>query len=609
MTTSTVVQNAPVQAETSVVGGHAVVSDTADVLCSWPEYVYVDTAGVIEDLTGKVGRLRLKERKVLVGYAGALLSSDRNELRFIWIDETGRWLSVWLEVEHDNRTSPRTRMQAEIVEPAFSLTIRELDVLTLAAAGFSNDVIAARLSISARTIAKHVENIFAKTKTWTRAGVASMATDRSLLRLPTPGGCDGYPLGTGAVERIAQQPLAARRSEPRQLNLRPILIGMPLSLSMRGNADALEMLNGATLAIEQLNERGGINGRELRLLTADADISNATSLAPAYETLIDAEVDAITAGYSLADPAILKLAGDFSGPYLHAATMESVVDCVRNDFSRLGNVFQVCASDINYGLGLLRFLNDLEAKGDLNPRNRRMVVLQPFWPDLNIGLDQIDRGLGNKNWQIEVISDLPRGGVSWDPVLDRLHHLDPSVVVLASYFVEDSIALQKAFMARPIPSLLYKVYSPSIPAYRQELGHLTDGVVWATTTGLYSDRIGHQFKVRYRQRFGRDPGQSHAGIAYDRINILAGAWARAGNSRLFSKVIEDLRSTIHRGVNGSYYFGSEGQVGLAFPDDTQDPSISQAHLVFQIQNGEQRILSPHPYANARFQKPNWLPDQ
>ena len=249
---------------------------------------------------------------------------------------------------------------------------------------------------------------------------------------------------------------------------------------------------------------------------------------------------------------------------------------------------------------------ELEQSGQWKSRNRFLVVLQPFWPGLNVGLAEIDRRLGREGWRIEVISDLPGEDANWVSIMEKLQRLDPSVIVLASYFYEDGIAFQKAFLSNPISALVYNLYSPSVPAYREELGEQANGVLWATTTGLYSDRIGNDFVARYKQRHGREPGQSHASIAYDRVNILAGSWSRVGNTRLFEKVVTDRRSTVHRGVNGSYFFGTDGQVGLAFPDDTNDPSISQAHLVFQIQNGDQRILSPQPYVNGRFRTPRWM---
>ena len=33
---------------------------------------------------------------------------------------------------------------------------------------------------------------------------------------------------------------------------------------------------------------------------------------------------------------------------------------------------------------------------------------------------------------------------------------------------------------------------------------------------------------------------------------------------------------------------------------TNDPSLSQAHLVLQIQDGEHRIVDPKPYVEARI---------
>jgi branched-chain amino acid transport system substrate-binding protein len=568
--------------------------------------VAVRTNGALEEIENGEGLSKANTNSQLIHYARALLTTDRDDISFIWISGQGQWMSVQITAERDQAAGSRAELRMIDIDPPDSLTLRELDVMTLVAAGLSNEAISACLDVSPRTITKHVENIFAKTMTWTRAGLAGMATDKGLLRLPTPGGCLSYPLGTGAVERAAARLDSAPASRMKPLARRPIFIGMPLSLSGRGKADAKEMLNGAQMAVEQLNERGGVLGRKVELLTVNCDISNAHSLAEAYTSLIENEVDAITAGYSCVEPAIQKLVGSFRAPYLHAATMESAVANVRSDPTSLGNIFQVCASDVNYGLGVARFLTHLELSMQWKPRNRRLVVVQPYWPGLNIGLNEIDRGLGAHGWQIEIVSETPRDGEDWDGVIDRIHRLDPAAIVLASYFSEDSVSFQRAFLARPIASLIYNLYSPSVPTYREELGDLANGVLWATTTGLYSDRIGNDFTLRYRKRYGIDPGQSHASIAYDRINILAGAWSRVGNSRLFDKVAEDLRSTVYRGVNGSYFFGSDGQVGLAYPDDTQDPSLSQAHLVFQIQNGMQRIISPQPYVNGRFQMPSWM---
>ncbi len=53
-------------------------------------------------------------------------------------------------------------------KPVESLTAREMDVLTLAARGYTNKAIAAQLNISDRTVQGHLANIFSKLHVATR---------------------------------------------------------------------------------------------------------------------------------------------------------------------------------------------------------------------------------------------------------------------------------------------------------------------------------------------------------------------------------------------------------------------------------------------------------
>jgi pimeloyl-ACP methyl ester carboxylesterase/DNA-binding CsgD family transcriptional regulator len=63
-------------------------------------------------------------------------------------------------------------------DPAFdSLTTREREVLTLITEGLGNAEIAARLSISEKTVRNHVSNIFDKLGVWTRAQAMVFAHD------------------------------------------------------------------------------------------------------------------------------------------------------------------------------------------------------------------------------------------------------------------------------------------------------------------------------------------------------------------------------------------------------------------------------------------------
>ncbi|EFL87434.1 hypothetical protein HMPREF0326_01210 [Desulfovibrio sp. 3_1_syn3] len=574
---------------------------------SRPCCIFVHEDGAVETAYGKDELISHCNKPELVSLAVALLRSEHPQLRFSYIKSRKFWLAIRMRPERTRFPGARVVMQFRRIDPPWGLSLRELDVLTLLSAGLSNPDIAHELFLSPRTVAKHVENIFIKLAVKNRVHAVRLALDHGLVRYPTPGSGHGGCSTLRSLERTMGQ---TQLSSPRVKLWKPppLLIGLPLPLNGPGSADAAEMINGATLALREINARGGVNGRELRILTANYNVLSPESVKAACEQFIHNEVDAISAGYTSAETAVHNMIGAYGAPYLHSATMESVVNNVRHSPTRLGNIFQVCASDVKYGPGLARFILSLEDSGTWRPPCKKVAVVMTQWPDLDIGLPEAEKILSPRHWNIEIISPPHDRARDWKAVCDFLQRLGPGVIVLASYLVEDGIAFQAAFSGNPIPALVYMLYNPSVPNFCMELGKRAEGVLWATTSGIYRDSIGMRFRRMYREAFGETAGQSHAGLAYDRIHILANAWARVGNPRQFRNVVRDLRTMVHRGVNGAYFFGGEGQVGLAFPDDTMDPSISKAHLVFQVQDGVHRILCPAPYRNGSFRLPAWYRD-
>ena len=64
---------------------------------------------------------------------------------------------------------------------AYGLTPRELEVLRLVAAGKSNREIASALVISEHTVARHLQNIFAKVRVSSRTAAGAFAFDHDLV--------------------------------------------------------------------------------------------------------------------------------------------------------------------------------------------------------------------------------------------------------------------------------------------------------------------------------------------------------------------------------------------------------------------------------------------
>jgi DNA-binding CsgD family transcriptional regulator/tetratricopeptide (TPR) repeat protein len=75
----------------------------------------------------------------------------------------------------------RCRGTREAVKPPFGLTPRELEVLRLVATGRTNKQVARELALSAKTIDRHLSNIFGKLAVSTRAAATALAHQRGLV--------------------------------------------------------------------------------------------------------------------------------------------------------------------------------------------------------------------------------------------------------------------------------------------------------------------------------------------------------------------------------------------------------------------------------------------
>jgi branched-chain amino acid transport system substrate-binding protein len=571
----------------------------------------VDVSGHVAIHGGGEATSQLLQRHPgLLGYARTLLSGAATSVRFFWQDPELGWLAAAI-----GRTASEGQVELTLTPSALpkGLTPRELDVLSLLVGGLSNRQIADRLCTSVRTVSTHVEHILAKLGHSSRAGAAAVAAERGWIRLPVPGGGAGLRdlvVGGLHVGSVAAGQPAARFPSPAAdsrraagIRRRTLVIGQALPLSGLAAADGLEMLNGSSLAVAEINSRGGVGGRRIEQMVVDTDIFSVTGVQRAFDKLVGAGVDAIASGYVFMEDAAREVAASYGAPYLHSMTSESQARMVSDNHERYGHIFQVCPTERHYGSGFIRFLSELVASGRWHPHRPAVAFVESALPSGQMVNDLTVAAAVRAGWAIERVDTVPATGADWPQVADGLEHADPAAVMVTQFLAADLAGFQREIARRAPHVLVYAVYAPSVPEFLELAGPSAEGLCWATVTGTYSDSIGQRFRESYEHAWGRHPGRSHAGIAYDEIYLLAGAWASVSDPSDHGAVSDELRRMRYRGVNGAYYLDNPGQSGLLFPDVTPDPSLAQAHLVFQIQHGEHRIISPAPYAEAAFSWP------
>ena len=96
----------------------------------------------------------------------------------LWLDGSRHWHRLRM-----HRLEHGTLLLDQVTALPYGLTPRELDVLTLVASGASNFDIAAELSVSAKTVAKHVEHLLDKLACRSRSGLAGRALRDGLIRI------------------------------------------------------------------------------------------------------------------------------------------------------------------------------------------------------------------------------------------------------------------------------------------------------------------------------------------------------------------------------------------------------------------------------------------
>ena len=101
----------------------------------------------------------------------------------------------------------------------------------------------------------------------------------------------------------------------------PIVIGVPTAQSGPvGVADQQDWLNGVTMAVDEINAAGGVNGRPLKTEVVDIDLLTPEGVVAAYQNLVGRNVHAIAHSFNLIVQPAMDVAASTGVPYLHGNT-------------------------------------------------------------------------------------------------------------------------------------------------------------------------------------------------------------------------------------------------------------------------------------------------
>ncbi len=388
---------------------------------------------------------------------------------------------------------------------------------------------------------------------------------------------------------------------------KPIVIGLPIAQSgPAGVADHADYLNGARLAVKEINAAGGVRGRPIELKVFDVDLLTPEGTQATFRKIVDAKVQAIASPFVIIPIPALEAVANYKAPYLHGNTSIASLEAVKKSPKRFNHVFALDPPETYYGAGFPVFLDKLAADGAWKPANRRIHIIQEQIAYTQMISKATQEAMKKNGFELAKVTDIQFPVQDWGPVLQDIRKTGAGVVMLCHWVAAEEAAFARQFAANPLKdALVYLQYGPSQPEFLNLAGPAAEGFIWGTVYGAYADAQGKAFRDKYKAAYPGTMGLAYTGGGYDTIQMLAQAW-KAREPEKFGEVTDFIRQSTYRGVNGFYRFDNAYQAPLHYPLETQELDKGMAHLFFQVQDGEHRIVAPDALAEVKFRPAPWM---
>lgn len=316
-------------------------------------------------------------------------------------------------------------------------------------------------------------------------------------------------------------------------------------------------LEGAMLAVEQINKAGGINGRPVEFVNVNTESDNTRAVTAVKRLIGQGDIAAIV------------------GP-MNSGSSFAIIDTVQRAsipmISNGGSRNIVLPADEKKWI-FLAPLTDVLVQGvmmdDMKKRGiTRIALLNADSPFGTSGREQLEKNAAS--YGITLVSQQSFGNADQDmtPQLTKIRGTDAQAVVVWATGPGQAIAV-KNFRQLGIDLPLYLSHAANDFNFVRLAGPAADGIfipsskIYVTDALVATDpqkAVIETFVKDYEAKYGKPPA-TFAGNAYDSVMMLAAAMAKAGVSdrAAIRDAIEGLKN--HVGVTAVYSYGPADHFG------------------------------------------------
>jgi branched-chain amino acid transport system substrate-binding protein len=328
----------------------------------------------------------------------------------------------------------------------------------------------------------------------------------------------------------------------------PIRIGAVYPLTGGVSYDGITKLNGAKLAVEEINARGGVLGRPLEILAEDGACNPAQSVASAEKLITQSKVVAMLGAIcSSATGAIGETIRKYGIPHVTGvSTAERLTEQGNPWFFRATTTTTLNGKSMGETLAKLA-----GGKG----KRIAFVVTSDDWG--RSAAQSYGDSLKARGAEIVATEYFDRAETDFAALLTKVRAARPDAIFSTGGFQNAANVTKQARQAG-LSQVIIGEGAFTSEAYNKLVEPFTDNVygIIEWVSAIDSPR-NKKFIEDYRARYKEIPTKFSVG-GYQTVYIVAQAIEKAG-STAGDKVRDALKTTNYDGLTGTYRFDDKGQ--------------------------------------------------
>jgi branched-chain amino acid transport system substrate-binding protein len=324
-----------------------------------------------------------------------------------------------------------------------------------------------------------------------------------------------------------------------------IKIGVLVPLTGESASAGTDMLNAAKLAVDEINDGGGVLGRQLEIVSGDDGCDPQTGTAAAQKLAVSGIVG-VAGGYcsgaAIPETVVLDQRGI---PYISAAATSPTLT-----ERGLTTVFRAIGRDDQQGPFAAKFLS-----GHLGAKKLAIIHDNTTYAK---GLAEQTRDattrLGGAT-EVVFFDAITPGERDYTSTLTKVKATRADVLYFTGYFAEAGLIVRQGHDL-DLTARLTGGDATQDPTLIETAGPSAEGFIATTAPLPQFLPSATAFVEGYTARFGAAPGP-YSVYEYDAVKVLAGAVERAGAADP-KKVAQALRTTQAQGLTGEIAFDDKG---------------------------------------------------